>query len=148
MGILINSVPFFKNYFLSSPPPPHLFLFCFVTFFLFISIYPLSHYLLFHLFNSIFCNFVPSSGSKPQPLQTPDSLLPSPNSKSPVFRTGSEPLLSPSFPRKSAEPLAGIQIFWWRRTSSIQMSFFSDHCVYTDESLKTFTYSGSYNRKW
>uniref|UniRef100_I3J791 BCAR3 adaptor protein, NSP family member n=1 Tax=Oreochromis niloticus TaxID=8128 RepID=I3J791_ORENI len=45
-------------------------------------------------------------GSKPQPLQTPDSLLPSPNSKSPVFRTGSEPLLSPSFPRRSAEPLA------------------------------------------
>lgn len=100
MGILINSVPFLKNYFLSSPP--HLFLF-FVTFF-FISIYPPSHYL---LCNSIFCHFVLSSGSKPQP---PDSLLPSPNSKSPVFRTGSEPLLSPSFPRKSAEPLAGITI--------------------------------------
>ncbi|KAL3976792.1 voltage-gated sodium channel type II beta [Sarotherodon galilaeus] len=49
-------------------------------------------------------------GSKPQPLQTPDSLLPSPNSKSPVFRTGSEPLLSPSFPRRSAEPLAGQAI--------------------------------------
>ncbi|XP_035031748.1 breast cancer anti-estrogen resistance protein 3 isoform X1 [Hippoglossus stenolepis] len=43
-------------------------------------------------------------GSKPQP----DPLLPSP--KSPVFRTGSEPVLSPSFPRRSAEPLAGQAI--------------------------------------
>ncbi|XP_069376765.1 breast cancer anti-estrogen resistance protein 3 isoform X2 [Paralichthys olivaceus] len=45
-------------------------------------------------------------GSKPQP----DPLLPSPNPKSPVFRTGSEPALSPSFPRRSAEPLAGQAI--------------------------------------
>uniref|UniRef100_A0A7N8X9R6 Breast cancer anti-estrogen resistance protein 3-like n=1 Tax=Mastacembelus armatus TaxID=205130 RepID=A0A7N8X9R6_9TELE len=44
-------------------------------------------------------------GSKPQPQQTPDLLFPSPNPKSPVFRTGSEPALSPSVPRRSAEPL-------------------------------------------
>ncbi|XP_026178875.1 breast cancer anti-estrogen resistance protein 3-like isoform X2 [Mastacembelus armatus] len=44
-------------------------------------------------------------GSKPQPQQTPDLLHPSPNPKSPVFRTGSEPALSPSVPRRSAEPL-------------------------------------------
>ncbi|XP_030582513.1 breast cancer anti-estrogen resistance protein 3 isoform X1 [Archocentrus centrarchus] len=49
-------------------------------------------------------------GSKPQPLQTPDSLLANSNPKSPVFRTGSEPLLSPSMPRRSAEPLAGQAI--------------------------------------
>uniref|UniRef100_A0A7N8XCM4 Breast cancer anti-estrogen resistance protein 3-like n=1 Tax=Mastacembelus armatus TaxID=205130 RepID=A0A7N8XCM4_9TELE len=46
-------------------------------------------------------------GSKPQPQQTPDLLHPSPNPKSPVFRTGSEPALSPSVPRRSAEPLTG-----------------------------------------
>nr|XP_046248608.1 breast cancer anti-estrogen resistance protein 3 isoform X2 [Scatophagus argus] len=49
-------------------------------------------------------------GSKPQPLQPPDPLLPSPNPKSPVFRTGSEPALSPSVPRRSAELLAGQAI--------------------------------------
>ncbi|XP_071342409.1 breast cancer anti-estrogen resistance protein 3 isoform X1 [Trachinotus anak] len=49
-------------------------------------------------------------GSKPQSQQPPDPLLPSPNPKSPVFRTGSEPALSPSFPRRSAEPLAGQAI--------------------------------------
>uniref|UniRef100_A0A3Q0T2F0 BCAR3 adaptor protein, NSP family member n=1 Tax=Amphilophus citrinellus TaxID=61819 RepID=A0A3Q0T2F0_AMPCI len=49
-------------------------------------------------------------GFKPQPLQTPDSLLANSNPKSPVFRTGSEPLLSPSMPRRSAEPLAGQAI--------------------------------------
>lgn len=48
-----------------------------------------------------------SSGSRPQPQQPPDPLLPSPNPKSPVFRTGSEPALSPSVPRRSAELLAG-----------------------------------------
>uniref|UniRef100_A0A3Q3VT70 Uncharacterized protein n=1 Tax=Mola mola TaxID=94237 RepID=A0A3Q3VT70_MOLML len=46
-------------------------------------------------------------GSKPQSAQSPDPLLPSPISKSPVFRTGSEPVLSPSMPRRSAELLAG-----------------------------------------
>lgn len=50
---------------------------------------------------------VVSSGSRPQPQQPPDPLLPSPNPKSPVFRTGSEPALSPSVPRRSAELLAG-----------------------------------------
>ncbi|XP_029286219.1 breast cancer anti-estrogen resistance protein 3 isoform X2 [Cottoperca gobio] len=40
----------------------------------------------------------------------PDPLLPSPNPKSPVFRTGSEPVLSPSVPRRSAELLAGQAI--------------------------------------
>ncbi|XP_040896901.1 breast cancer anti-estrogen resistance protein 3 isoform X2 [Toxotes jaculatrix] len=49
-------------------------------------------------------------GSKPHPQQPPDQLLPSPNPKSPVFRTGSEPVLSPSVPRRSAEPLAGQAI--------------------------------------
>ncbi|XP_039984436.1 breast cancer anti-estrogen resistance protein 3 [Xiphias gladius] len=49
-------------------------------------------------------------GSRPQPQQPPDPLLPSPNPKSPVFRTGSEPVLSPSVPRRSAEPLAGQAI--------------------------------------
>ncbi|XP_070764368.1 breast cancer anti-estrogen resistance protein 3 [Enoplosus armatus] len=49
-------------------------------------------------------------GSKPQPQQPPDPLLPSPNPKSPVFRTGSEPALSPSVPRRSAELLAGQAI--------------------------------------
>ncbi|XP_037326395.2 breast cancer anti-estrogen resistance protein 3 isoform X4 [Pungitius pungitius] len=44
-------------------------------------------------------------GSKPQ--RSPDPLLPSPSPKSPVFRTGSEPMLSPSVPRRSAELLAG-----------------------------------------
>lgn len=47
-------------------------------------------------------------GSKP--LQSPDPLLPSPNPKSPVFRTGSEPVLSPSVPRRSVEPLTGQAI--------------------------------------
>ncbi|KAM8874054.1 breast cancer anti-estrogen resistance protein 3 isoform 2-T2 [Spinachia spinachia] len=47
-------------------------------------------------------------GSKPQ--RSPDPLLPSPNPKSPVFRTGSEPVLSPSVPRRSAELLAGQAI--------------------------------------
>uniref|UniRef100_A0A8C4E8F7 Breast cancer anti-estrogen resistance protein 3 n=1 Tax=Dicentrarchus labrax TaxID=13489 RepID=A0A8C4E8F7_DICLA len=49
-------------------------------------------------------------GSKSQPQQPPDSLLPSPHPKSPVFRTGSEPALSPSVPRRSAELLAGQPI--------------------------------------
>uniref|UniRef100_A0A671VNP8 BCAR3 adaptor protein, NSP family member n=1 Tax=Sparus aurata TaxID=8175 RepID=A0A671VNP8_SPAAU len=49
-------------------------------------------------------------GSRPQPQQPPDPLLPSPNPKSPVFRTGSEPALSPSVPRRSAELLAGQAI--------------------------------------
>ncbi|XP_076579603.1 breast cancer anti-estrogen resistance protein 3 isoform X1 [Chaetodon auriga] len=49
-------------------------------------------------------------GSKPQPQQLSDPLLPSPNPKSPVFRTGSEPALSPSVPRRSAELLAGQAI--------------------------------------
>uniref|UniRef100_A0A3B3BZQ7 BCAR3 adaptor protein, NSP family member n=1 Tax=Oryzias melastigma TaxID=30732 RepID=A0A3B3BZQ7_ORYME len=40
-------------------------------------------------------------GSKPQSQQSPDSLLASP--KSPVFRTGSEPALSPCVPRRLAE---------------------------------------------
>ncbi|XP_044054364.1 breast cancer anti-estrogen resistance protein 3 isoform X2 [Siniperca chuatsi] len=48
--------------------------------------------------------------SKPQPQQPPDPLRPSPNPKSPVFRTGSEPALSPSVPRRSAELLAGQAI--------------------------------------
>lgn len=46
-------------------------------------------------------------GSKPQGQQPSDPLLPSPSPKSPVFRTGSEPALSPSVPRRSAELLAG-----------------------------------------
>uniref|UniRef100_UPI0037E88F0D breast cancer anti-estrogen resistance protein 3 n=1 Tax=Semicossyphus pulcher TaxID=241346 RepID=UPI0037E88F0D len=49
-------------------------------------------------------------GSKPQPQQPADPLLPSPSPKSPVFRTGSEPVLSPSAARRSAEPLAGQAI--------------------------------------
>ncbi|CAJ1061181.1 breast cancer anti-estrogen resistance protein 3 isoform X1 [Xyrichtys novacula] len=49
-------------------------------------------------------------GSKPQPQQPPDPLLTSPSPKSPVFRTGSEPVLSPSVARRSAEPLAGQAI--------------------------------------
>ncbi|XP_077964165.1 breast cancer anti-estrogen resistance protein 3 isoform X1 [Gasterosteus aculeatus] len=47
-------------------------------------------------------------GSKPQ--RSPDPLLPSPSPKSPVFRTGSEPVLSPSVPRRPAELLAGQAI--------------------------------------
>uniref|UniRef100_A0A8C7YAK3 BCAR3 adaptor protein, NSP family member n=1 Tax=Oryzias sinensis TaxID=183150 RepID=A0A8C7YAK3_9TELE len=47
-------------------------------------------------------------GSKPQSQQSPDPLLPSP--KSPVFRTGSEPALSPCVPRRSAEHQAGQAI--------------------------------------
>ncbi|TDH08861.1 hypothetical protein EPR50_G00102310 [Perca flavescens] len=47
-------------------------------------------------------------GSKAQPQQSADPSLPSP--KSPVFRTGSEPLLSPSVSRRSAELLAGEAI--------------------------------------
>ncbi|KAM3875951.1 breast cancer anti-estrogen resistance protein 3 [Diretmus argenteus] len=46
-------------------------------------------------------------GSRPQP-HPPDPLLHSP--KSPVFRTGSEPVLSPSVPRRSMELLAGQPI--------------------------------------
>ncbi|XP_062280747.1 breast cancer anti-estrogen resistance protein 3 [Scomber scombrus] len=49
-------------------------------------------------------------GSKPQPQQPPDPLLQGSGPKSPVFRTGSEPVLSPSFPRRSGEPLAGQAI--------------------------------------
>ncbi|XP_076010609.1 breast cancer anti-estrogen resistance protein 3 isoform X2 [Genypterus blacodes] len=48
-------------------------------------------------------------GSK-QSQQSPDPLLSSSGLKSPVFRTGSEPLLSPSLPRRSAELLAGQAI--------------------------------------
>ncbi|XP_077391706.1 breast cancer anti-estrogen resistance protein 3 isoform X2 [Festucalex cinctus] len=47
-------------------------------------------------------------GSKSQKLADTRPL--SPNSKSPVFRTGSEPLLSPSVTRRLAEPLAGQPI--------------------------------------
>ncbi|XP_029002171.1 breast cancer anti-estrogen resistance protein 3 isoform X2 [Betta splendens] len=46
-------------------------------------------------------------GCKAQP-QAPDPLLPGP--KSPVFRTGSEPALSPSVTRRIAEPLPGQAI--------------------------------------
>ncbi|XP_067452427.1 breast cancer anti-estrogen resistance protein 3 isoform X1 [Thunnus thynnus] len=49
-------------------------------------------------------------GSKSQPQQPPDPLLQSSSPKSPVFRTGSEPVLSPSFPRRCVEPLAGQAI--------------------------------------
>uniref|UniRef100_A0A3Q2XUB3 BCAR3 adaptor protein, NSP family member n=1 Tax=Hippocampus comes TaxID=109280 RepID=A0A3Q2XUB3_HIPCM len=49
-------------------------------------------------------------GSKPLNQQHSDTNLHSPNTKSPVFRTGSEPLLSPSVPRRLAEPLAGQPI--------------------------------------
>ncbi|XP_077440272.1 breast cancer anti-estrogen resistance protein 3 isoform X2 [Vanacampus margaritifer] len=49
-------------------------------------------------------------GSKPQNHRDSDTHPLSPNSKSPVFRTGSEPLLSPSVPRRLAEPLAGQPI--------------------------------------
>ncbi|XP_034387411.1 breast cancer anti-estrogen resistance protein 3 isoform X2 [Cyclopterus lumpus] len=49
-------------------------------------------------------------GCKAQPQRSPDSLLPGPFPKSPVFRTGSEPVLSPSLPRRSAELLAGQPI--------------------------------------
>ncbi|TKS75127.1 Breast cancer anti-estrogen resistance protein 3 -like protein [Collichthys lucidus] len=49
-------------------------------------------------------------GSKSQSHQAPDPLLSNPNPKSPVFRTGSEPALSPSVPRRSAELLAGQAI--------------------------------------
>lgn len=49
-------------------------------------------------------------GNKPQPQQSPDPLLPSPGPKSPVFRTGSEPVLSPSLQHRSAELLAGQAI--------------------------------------
>ncbi|XP_047443363.1 breast cancer anti-estrogen resistance protein 3 isoform X2 [Mugil cephalus] len=49
-------------------------------------------------------------GSKPQPQQPPDPLLSSSSPKSPVFRTGSEPALSPSVTRRSAELLAGQAI--------------------------------------
>ncbi|XP_056133662.1 breast cancer anti-estrogen resistance protein 3 isoform X2 [Lampris incognitus] len=48
-------------------------------------------------------------GCRPQ-AQNPDPLLPSPISKSPVFRTGSEPVLSPSIPRRSMDTLAGQAI--------------------------------------
>ncbi|XP_047231651.1 breast cancer anti-estrogen resistance protein 3 isoform X3 [Girardinichthys multiradiatus] len=47
-------------------------------------------------------------GTKPQLQQSP--LVPSTGPKSPVFRTGSEPVLSPSLQRRSAEPLAGQAI--------------------------------------
>ncbi|XP_057697240.1 breast cancer anti-estrogen resistance protein 3 isoform X4 [Corythoichthys intestinalis] len=49
-------------------------------------------------------------GSKPQNYQPSDTLLLSPNAKSPVFRTGSEPLLSPSMARRSAETVPGQPI--------------------------------------
>ncbi|KAM9383802.1 breast cancer anti-estrogen resistance protein 3 isoform 2-T2 [Pholidichthys leucotaenia] len=49
-------------------------------------------------------------GSKPQPQQSPDPLPPSPSPKSPVFRTGSEPALSPFVSRRPAEPSAGQAI--------------------------------------
>ncbi|XP_028260048.1 breast cancer anti-estrogen resistance protein 3 isoform X2 [Parambassis ranga] len=49
-------------------------------------------------------------GSKPQLQHPPDPLLISTCPKSPVFRTGSEPALSPSVSRRSAEPLAGQAI--------------------------------------
>ncbi|XP_075901173.1 breast cancer anti-estrogen resistance protein 3 homolog isoform X2 [Nelusetta ayraudi] len=49
-------------------------------------------------------------GAKPQSQQVPDPLLPSPSPKSPVFRTGSEPALSPTVPRRSAEFQAGQPI--------------------------------------
>uniref|UniRef100_A0A668A2A9 BCAR3 adaptor protein, NSP family member n=1 Tax=Myripristis murdjan TaxID=586833 RepID=A0A668A2A9_9TELE len=49
-------------------------------------------------------SFLPLGEPQPQP---PDPLLPIPSPKSPVFRTGSEPALSPSVPRRSLEPLAG-----------------------------------------
>ncbi|XP_061153928.1 breast cancer anti-estrogen resistance protein 3 isoform X1 [Syngnathus typhle] len=49
-------------------------------------------------------------GSRAQNQQHSDSHLLSPNSKSPVFRTGSEPLLSPSVARRLAEPMAGQPI--------------------------------------
>ncbi|XP_051929508.1 breast cancer anti-estrogen resistance protein 3-like isoform X1 [Hippocampus zosterae] len=49
-------------------------------------------------------------GSKPLNQQHSDTNLHSPNTKYPVFRTGSEPLLSPSVPRRLAEPLAGQPI--------------------------------------
>ncbi|XP_061635682.1 breast cancer anti-estrogen resistance protein 3 isoform X2 [Phyllopteryx taeniolatus] len=49
-------------------------------------------------------------GSRPQNHQPSDPLPLSPNAKSPVFRTGSEPLLSPSVPRRLAEPLTGQPI--------------------------------------
>ncbi|KAK5869536.1 hypothetical protein PBY51_024244 [Eleginops maclovinus] len=46
-------------------------------------------------------------GSKPQPT---DPLLLGPNPKSPVFRTGSEPVLSPSVQQRSADLLPGQAI--------------------------------------
>ncbi|XP_035996715.1 breast cancer anti-estrogen resistance protein 3 isoform X2 [Fundulus heteroclitus] len=49
-------------------------------------------------------------GSKAQPQQSPDPLLPGTGPKLPVFRTGSEPVLSPSLQRRSAEQLAGQAI--------------------------------------
>ncbi|XP_077450854.1 breast cancer anti-estrogen resistance protein 3 isoform X2 [Stigmatopora argus] len=49
-------------------------------------------------------------GSKPQNYQPSDPLLLSSNPKSPVFRTGSEPLLSPSMTRRSAELMPGQPI--------------------------------------
>ncbi|XP_014903080.1 breast cancer anti-estrogen resistance protein 3 isoform X1 [Poecilia latipinna] len=49
-------------------------------------------------------------GTKQPPQQSADPLLTSPGPKSPVFRTGSEPVLSPSAQRRSAEPLAGQAI--------------------------------------
>nr|XP_061831511.1 breast cancer anti-estrogen resistance protein 3-like isoform X1 [Nerophis lumbriciformis] len=49
-------------------------------------------------------------GSKPQHHHPSDPLLLSLNAKSPVFRTGSEPLLSPSVTRRLAESLAGQPI--------------------------------------
>ncbi|KAK7889834.1 hypothetical protein WMY93_025394 [Mugilogobius chulae] len=38
-----------------------------------------------------------------KPAMSPDTQPPSPKPKSPVFRTGSEPVLSPSFPRRTPE---------------------------------------------
>ncbi|KAF7648633.1 hypothetical protein LDENG_00153860 [Lucifuga dentata] len=51
-------------------------------------------------------SFLPLGSKRSQ--QPSDPLLSSP--KSPVFRTGSEPLLSPSVPRRCLEPLAGQAI--------------------------------------
>ncbi|XP_028299415.1 breast cancer anti-estrogen resistance protein 3 isoform X2 [Gouania willdenowi] len=48
-------------------------------------------------------------GSRVQPQQSSEQLFHSPNPKSPVFRTGSEPVLSPSASRR-AETLAGQPI--------------------------------------
>uniref|UniRef100_A0A8C5BGB8 BCAR3 adaptor protein, NSP family member n=1 Tax=Gadus morhua TaxID=8049 RepID=A0A8C5BGB8_GADMO len=53
-------------------------------------------------------SFLPLGCRPPAPPSDP--LLASSNSKMPVFRTGSEPVLSPSVQRRTAEPLAGQTI--------------------------------------